>query len=86
MVSRAGYIVITDYTWIILDRCVHDAGVGTVMVAKFCQGPSISGYIEIPCTGIRVKTATVGEATWDYMILFTTAAQGAEAAALSVWG
>jgi hypothetical protein len=32
------------------------------MVTEFCRGPNIWGYIELPCTGIRVKTSAVTEA------------------------
>ncbi|KAJ4432499.1 hypothetical protein ANN_21119 [Periplaneta americana] len=35
-----------------------------LLVAKFCRGPSVSGYIESPCTGIRAKTSTVSRAAW----------------------
>ena len=57
----------TEYSWVILGRRVHVAGVGTSnLVAKFCQGPSLSRYNESPCPGIRVKTVTVNEATWDH--------------------
>jgi hypothetical protein len=35
------------------------------MVTQFCRGPSISGYIETPCTRIRDKTWAV---TWDNCI------------------
>jgi len=57
-----GAQAVTVCTWVIPDRCVHDAGVGTAgAVAKSCQGPSAAGYIAVPCPGLRVKTSTVLE-------------------------
>ena len=69
------------YTQVILDRRVQVAGVDTLLVTEFCQGPSLSGYIAIPCTGIHAKTATVNEATKDHVI---NMARRAEAATLFV--
>jgi hypothetical protein len=63
------YCGITVYcTWLNLGRRPSSGGKHHITVITFCRGPSISGYIEIPCTGIRVKTSTVTEATWDNYI------------------
>ncbi|PSN39133.1 hypothetical protein C0J52_22762, partial [Blattella germanica] len=40
-------------------------GGGNLMVAKFCWGPSVSGYNETLCTGIHAKTSTINKATWE---------------------
>ena len=54
----------TLYNWVLLGRCILAAGMDTILiiVTKYCQGPSLSGYNECPCPGIRTKTSSVGSA------------------------
>ena len=57
-------------------------GGGHRKLAKFCWGPSVSGYIEIPCTGIRAKSPMINKSTWE--LLMTYMAWRVEGAALAV--